>query len=213
LSHDLRGPLNNLNSLTQLTLRADMTREEFMDRLSTIQAKSVLALEFLETTLQWTKSNFDKISVRKEEIDVADLLKNILPVFTASYESKNITFTTMLETNETFFSDAEILTIVIRNLVSNAFKFTPDGGTVAIRYWKEAKTPFIAVRDSGVGMTDDMVKRILSDQYSSQAGTRQEKGLGIGLKLCRDLLKKIGGSLSIESAPNKGTLMKVKIDQ
>jgi signal transduction histidine kinase len=213
LSHDLRGPLNNLNSLAKLTLSADVSREEFMVRLFSIQEKSMQALEFLETTLQWTKSNFDQISIRREEVHVDEILKTILPVFAASYESKNITVTTSLETEETFTSDAEIVTIILRNLISNAIKFTPEGGTIGIRYWKKGEVPYIFVRDSGVGMSAEMIKRILSDQYSSQAGTRQEKGLGIGLKLCRDLLKKIGGSLEIESAPNKGTLMVIKIDK
>jgi len=211
LSHDLRGPLANLNALTKLTLKDDVSRDEFITRLQSIQEKSSLALEFLETTLHWTKANFTKVNINKEEVNVDEILKTILPVFAASYENKNISLATSLETTDTFISDAEILTIIIRNLISNAIKFTPEGGKIAIRYWKEGKVAFLSVRDSGVGMTEDIIKSILSDQYASQEGTRQEKGLGIGLKLCRDLLKKIGGTLSIESVPGAGTTMKIQI--
>ncbi|HEX5171265.1 MAG TPA: HAMP domain-containing sensor histidine kinase [Cyclobacteriaceae bacterium] len=211
LSHDLRGPLSNLNSLVQMTLNEHITQEEFRNIAQSISERSSQALEFLDTTLLWTKSNFDKVTVKTEEVRIANIVKSVLSLFDRACENKKIGLSTAVDTDMVIHSDSEILTIVLRNLISNAVKFTPDGGKIMVRSWKESESIFLAVQDSGVGMNEDTINRILNDQYASKVGTHAEKGLGIGLKLCRDLLKKIGGSIIIESKLDEGTLMKVII--
>ena len=208
LGHDIRQPLLNLVSITQLATTADITQQEFIPLVKKINKKTLELVEFLESTLQWTRLNFDKINIRHEPIDIDKTLHAIMKSFADACEDKKINYSLTIDEKQ-LTSDPEILTIIIRNLISNAIKFTPEGGNISIRSWKKGNTIHISVKDSGIGMSPDRIEKILHDRYSSEAGTKQEKGLGIGLKLCRDILKKASGKLEIVSAPGKGTEMTV----
>jgi signal transduction histidine kinase len=209
LSHDLRGPLINLHALTTLALSSDLTHEQFVETVSNVNERTFQVLEFVETTLLWTKSNFDKVNVTLDKIHMSEVVKNVLTLYGSSIKSKRIAVDVRIGDDDSLISDHEIITIVLRNLLSNAIKFTPDGGSVVITHRKYAQSVVITVEDTGIGIAPDMIETILVDNYSSRRGTRQEKGLGIGLRLCRELLKKIGGQLEISSQPGKGTSVRI----
>lgn len=210
LGHDLRQPLLNLLSITQMASTAEINQQEFMKLVEKVNKKTLQVVEFLETTLQWTKLNFDKINVRHEVIDLEQALPAVMQNFYDSCEAKKIKLTLTIEEKKlTATTDPEILAIVIRNLISNAIKFTPNGGTILVRSWRSGNVVYVSVKDSGIGMSQDRIEKVLSDEYTSQTGTQQEKGLGIGLKLCRDILRKASGKLEIESKPGQGTQMTV----
>ena len=105
-------------------------------------------------------------------------------------------------------SDREIVTIILRNIISNAIKFTPDNGMITVHV-TTGKSTIIAVEDSGVGMSPELQEMIFSDQYYSASGTRQEKGLGIGLRLCRELAKRIKADLIVDSVVGSGTTVRI----
>jgi signal transduction histidine kinase len=209
LSHDLRGPLLNLHTLTSLALNADLTPEQFFETVASVNEKTFQVLEFVETTLLWTKSNFDKVNVTLDEIYVSEIVRNILTLYGSSIKSKSITVSSELPNNDKIVSDNEIVTIVLRNLLSNAIKFTADGGRITIKYERFKDSNIITVEDTGIGISPEMIDTILIDNYSSRRGTRQEKGLGIGLRLCRELLKKINGHLQISSDQGRGTAVRI----
>lgn len=211
LGHDLRGPISNLQSIATLTLAGNLSREEFTSMVKTVNEKIFQSLEFLDTTLLWTKSNFDKISIHIEKLTPRALVENILPVYQSQYESKKITVKLDIPAEAYIYSDTEILTIIIRNLISNAIKFTNENGTIQISSAQQGELFVISVKDSGIGMDAKTINMIWEENYSSSRGTRSEKGVGLGLKLCRELLKQIGGTLDIESKKNSGTTMKVKL--
>lgn len=211
LTHDLRGPLKNLHVLTSLALNADLSQEQFMDTVRNVNEKTFQVLEFVETTLLWTKSNFDNVKVTMEEVFPSEIVRNILVLYEPSSFAKNISIHNTIDNNYKVTTDLEILTIVIRNLLSNAIKFTPDNGAISISLKLNNGMMILAVKDTGIGMSDEMIEMLLNDNYSSRKGTRQEKGLGIGLRLCRELLKKINGKLEIESQPSQGTSVKIII--
>ena len=209
LSHDLRGPLMNLHTLTTLALNSDLTRKQFFETVANVNEKTFQVLEFVETTLLWTKSNFDKVNVNMDEIFVSEIARNILTLYGSSIKAKDIQVKVDIPQIDKVVCDHEILTIVLRNLLSNAIKFTPDGGTISIRHEVYSHTNLICVEDTGIGMSEAMIDMILVDNYASRRGTRQEKGLGIGLRLCRELLKKIKGRLEISSEQGKGTAVRI----
>jgi signal transduction histidine kinase len=204
LAHDLRVPITNLHSLSQLLLTENLSKPEFITRVANIHTKSAQVLEFIDTTLFWTKANFDALHVKSEEIVLQNLLSKILALYENGYKAKQIHVDSRLQT-ETVNTDAEILTILLRNLISNAIKFTPDGGSIAITQTAGNPGWQISVRDSGVGMDDATIRRIEQANYPSTRGTREEKGLGIGLKLCHELVKKLKAEIKIESKPGIGT--------
>jgi signal transduction histidine kinase len=210
LGHDLRGPLRNLQALSSMMLKQNMSREEFLSMVKNVNEKAFQSLEFLDTTLIWTKSNFDKISIHIEKLHPRTLVQNILPVYQNLYENKKISISLEIDPQITIYSDNEILTIVLRNLISNAIKFTNDNGHITINAEQHGDFFVISVKDTGVGMDEATVHKIVDEHFSSK-GTRQESGLGLGLKLCKELLKQVGSILEIESEKGKGTTMRIKL--
>ncbi|KAH0533960.1 hypothetical protein FGG08_007428 [Glutinoglossum americanum] len=158
LSHDLRGPIANLHELSKLALGHNLAQDEFFALVRNVNEKTFQTLEFLDTTLLWTRSNFDSIQITNEQIDLKGIVWDILAIYNDSFHDKKITVTQALSKDLKISCDPSILTIVTRNLISNAIKFTPEG-----------------VTDTGIGMTPDVVTEILSDNYTSRRGTRQEK--------------------------------------
>jgi signal transduction histidine kinase len=209
LAHDLRAPVTNLHSLTELVLRNDMTREEFMNKINHLHQRSGQLLDFIDTTLLWTKANFDAIEVKSEPILLPESVKQILMIYEHTYTTKGLDIQITFE-KPSIRSDGEIMKILLRNMISNAIKFTPDKGIISICDSHHNGSHRISVSDTGVGMSRETVNKIFSmDNYRSSPGTRQEKGLGIGLKLCQHLVKRINGRLEIESEPGKGTVVSV----
>ena len=211
LSHDLRNPLSSLQTLIQLTLTQALTSEEFVNNVETLNNKIFQLVEFVDTTLHWTKSNFDQFKISITPVNLIHISRSILPVYETAYRIKNITVTVSDEVNKHIATDAEIMTIVIRNLLSNAIKFTPDNGCIAIDMVQTEEGFKFTIADTGIGMTAQTIHNILKDQYTSNKGTREEKGLGIGLKLCRDLLRKVNSELRIQSKVGKGTTMEILV--
>ncbi|RAW00950.1 sensor histidine kinase [Pseudochryseolinea flava] len=209
LSHDLRGPITNLHALSQLALNKHLTQEEFLATVQNVQEKTFQVLEFLDTTLHWTRTNFDNITLCFDPIDLHAVIHKILRVYENSYSLKNLKVSTNLADYPPIASDHEIVVIVLRNLISNAIKFTPDGGTMVVHTGTENGQAFLAVEDTGMGMSELVINKIFSEELQSQNGTRQEKGLGIGLRLCGELLKKIGAAISMKSEIGKGTCAKI----
>ncbi len=209
LSHDLRGPIANLYKLSQLAMNHQVTQEEFITLVKSVNEKTFQTLEFLDTALLWTKSNFDDIGVEIGPVDLAAIVESIFFIYDDSFKAKRLNVTSEFDKDVAFVSDPGILTIVIRNLISNAIKFTPDGGSIAVRYNRTPGKHIISIHDSGIGMSPETVQAVLADSYYSQKGTHEEKGLGIGLKICRDLLRRVKGELSIQSTPGRGTSMSI----
>jgi signal transduction histidine kinase len=209
LAHDLRAPITNIHGLSGLFLNDNMTREEFSDQLHQLHLRSGQLLDFIDTTLLWTKANFDSIKVIRVPVSVDDTVTSVLSVYEQNCLSKNLSINVDFESHQ-LYTDEDILKILLRNTISNAIKFTPDYGTIKIIGKRTSQEYCITVTDQGVGMTPDVLSSILKlDNYQSQPGTRKEKGLGIGLKLCQHLVKKVNAKFEIESSPGNGTTVTI----
>jgi signal transduction histidine kinase len=204
LAHDLRTPISNLHSMTQLLLMDKLSHDEFIKETNVIYQKSAQVLEFIDNTLHWTKSNFENIQVQKEKVLLENILRNIFELYEHIYKNKSINIFTEIEPYP-LETDNEILTILLRNIISNAIKFTYAQGVIKIEGKRNLNSFCISIEDSGVGMTKESIDKIFQNNYTSTRGTKAEKGLGIGLKLCRQLISKVNGNLEIESTPGKGT--------
>jgi signal transduction histidine kinase len=206
LTHDLRSPLNSLHSITLLAGSGRLASDEFLDLIRTLNERSRQTLDLLDTTLLWAKSNFEHIQVKKEEVFVSDVIDSILQVSEASLSKKEIQVRVQLDEKNPS-SDAEMVSIIVRNLISNAIKFTMHGGIIDISSNWVNNRYHLRIKDSGIGMSKELVEKIFQQQNQSQHGTHKEKGHGIGLRLSQQLIQKINGNLEIESEPGSGTKM------
>lgn len=205
LGHDLRSPVANLNSISAMALNGYVSQEEFMSMIPYICQESMQVLELLDNAFNWARLNFNSISVRRAPIDFNALIKSVLKGAKLSYESKGITVSVAVGQLNHIENDFEILNVILRNIVSNAVKFTPKNGLITITL-DGAK---LIIADNGVGMSPEKLEEIKSENHFSTRGTENEKGNGIGLKLVACLIEKINCGLLIESGMQKGTSVSV----
>jgi signal transduction histidine kinase len=209
LGHDLRGPISNLHVLSKMLINNQVSKEEFIQMIGGINSKAFKTMEFLSTTLAWAKSNFDTFTARAEKVEVKEIFSNVVSLYADMIAEKNISIKPELLSPTEIFSDREIVTSVLRNLLSNAIKFSHPGGAVALRAHHDKDNFFIEVEDEGTGIEAAKIAELSSNKSFSLEGTKGEKGLGIGLSLCKDLMRRVGGELHIESTAGKGTLARV----
>lgn len=201
LGHDLRGPIANLTSISSMASNREISQTDFSEIILLINEQSKQVLEMLETTLNWAKLNFNVIQQNQIEIDFESVIYSVLEIHKNATKSKNITVCLTLESFNKIISDQEIITIIVRNIVSNAIKFTPENGTIAIKFSQNV----LSISDNGIGMSEAMISNIWNNNYVTNRGTNNEIGIGMGLQLVLQLAEKINCKLTIESKVNNGT--------
>lgn len=199
LSHDLRSPLSNLSNVIQLTLHDNLTNEERNGLLEKLNHQVFQMLEFLDTTLHWSRSSFEETKVEYRPVDINNNIHNIITLYNDTVISKEVSINLQLHSQH-IITDEGIFTIIIRNLISNALKFTPVHGEISITSCQQNDLLMVEIRNSGKGIEPEKIEAIMTGNYTSEKGTRGESGLGLGLKLCRQLLEKLNGKLRISSA-------------
>lgn len=201
LGHDLRSPIANLTSISEMALGNEISQSEFVNFIHLINNQSNQVLEMLETTLNWAKLNFNSLQQNDINIDVKTLITTILELYETAYKSKEITVNIDIDDSSTIHSDIEIVTVIVRNIISNAIKFTPQNGMITIKFIQNQLT----IIDNGIGMTEAMINAIWNSNYASRRGTDNEIGMGMGMQLVLSLSRKIKAAITIQSELSKGT--------
>ncbi len=209
LGHDLRAPISNLTNISAVALEHNMSQVDFTPFIKKINRQSTQVLEMLETTLVWSKSNFNAIQVNNKSINIKATIDALFVVYKNAYSDKNIAVEVAIDEQSSLFLDAEIVTIIVRNIISNAIKFTPSNGKITVSFQNNTLT----ISDNGVGMSSHKINAIVNHKYTSTHGTNSEIGMGMGLQLVQNLAEKINAKLTIESQPQKGTCVSLVFEQ
>jgi signal transduction histidine kinase len=200
--------LGTLSSLLEF-LDADTAREDkesYDEMLETVKDSASSTYALLENLLTWARQQKNEISFEPKPANLTELVDEIMKLKKPAADSKKIQLGHTL-TNELIGTfDKNMIHLVIRNLVDNAIKFTPEGGKVDIVGEIKEEEVQIAVADSGVGISEE-VRMKLFDKYQlySSKGTKNERGSGLGLKLCHEFVQKHLGSIRVESETGKGS--------
>jgi signal transduction histidine kinase len=209
ISHDLRNPFAAIVSFSRILKRdmENLTADE-MKELALELDKSVLKINnLLENLLQWSRAQTGKIRYQPEYIAVHEIVKDNLALFKNNAKEKKITLIDKVNDNTVAWADKNMTDTVIRNLLSNALKYTDEGGKISLKSKVKDHMVYISVEDNGVGMTEDNKKKIFRlDTLHSTYGTMDEKGSGLGLLLCKEFVEKQGGIISFESELTKGSV-------
>tara|TARA_R110002049_G_scaffold15667_2_gene63903 strand:+ start:2313 stop:3551 length:1239 start_codon:yes stop_codon:yes gene_type:complete len=208
IAHDLRSPFNNIVSLCEILnmARENSEIEKSETYLGLINSTAKNTLVLLENLLDWARSQSGHISFKSEKINIATVFEEILELSSSIAQTKGITINVSKSEEMEVFSDAKILKTIVRNLISNAIKYSQPGGNINISVIKEVSEIKITISDTGVGMDDRTLKNLFGITTNTPLpGTLNEKGSGFGLVLCKEFVEKLGGKIWVESEKDKGS--------
>lgn len=214
IAHDLRGPFTGFIGLSELLTEAyaDLGKEEIHQIAQSMNNAAKKLFELLENLLEWSRSQMGRIQYNPMPIELKDLFERITSLFKDTAKNKNITLEIDLPENIIIKADNYMTNTIIRNLISNAIKFSFKDSKIIIGAKKEENYAVIYVKDFGMGMNDEAKQKVfrLDAKYTTQ-GTANESGTGLGLILCKELTEKQGGTISFESELGLGTTFYVKL--
>ncbi|KAF0150912.1 MAG: Signal transduction histidine kinase [Ignavibacteria bacterium] len=208
IAHDLRGPFNGFLGLTEILAKEaeTMTTVEVKKLSAELHKSAKTQYRLLSDLLQWSRIQSGRMEFNPTNIKLNDLVELSFEVHKPNAESKNILLIKNFDSNFEIYSDSEMMQVVIRNLISNAVKFTESGGSVTISAKQSFNSSEILITDTGVGIPEqDIHKLFRIDLHLSTDGTNNEKGTGLGLVLCKEIIEKHSGKISVESAVGNGT--------
>jgi signal transduction histidine kinase len=183
-----------------------LTKEEIQMLAKEIDKNLKNLFALLENLLEWSRSQTGNIEFKPESFDLSELIRQNGDLLATQAKNKNITLECNVPATCQVNAHKHSINTVVRNLVSNALKFTPEGGRVAINLESGEKEIRVNVEDTGVGIPDEVMKKLfrIDTKYSTH-GTANEKGTGLGLILCKDFIEKNGGTIGVNSEAGKGS--------
>ncbi|MCF8294858.1 MAG: hypothetical protein K9I34_02245 [Bacteroidales bacterium] len=207
IAHDLRNPFNGIIGLTHVLLGHRTIPENDRNKIiESIHTTAINTYSLLENLLTWAKAQIDSVVFQPEVLPLTEIVETCANESAGNARLKSIEIITSIPESVNIYGDKNMLTTVIRNLLTNAIKFTPRQGKVVLSYSADENNDIISVIDNGIGIDADKIPILLnSDSFVSSPGTENEKGTGLGLVITQDFVKKHGGKLGIESTPGKGT--------
>ena len=207
IAHDLRGPLGSMVQISELLAeKGEMTEEDLYDILRSQRELSQNTFQLVENLLYWARHNSEQIKFDPKKILLNTIIdENIISVEFSAKQKDISVFTNYVDKFEVF-ADENMVRLIIRNLLTNALKFTAPQGKITINLEDKGDYIETKITDTGIGISKENILKILSDdEFYSTSGTLSEKGTGLGLKLCKSFITRNNGELNIISELNKGT--------
>ncbi|MBC8986959.1 HAMP domain-containing histidine kinase [Pedobacter sp. N36a] len=211
IAHDLRAPLASIQSYMEL-FRMDILsieEKEMMDRKLTNALSGTQ--EMLDNMLSWSRAELNDGKTAMEINKLHEALNSVIMIQKAASKEKKITFTVDIDTSLELFSNVHMLQLIVRNIIGNAIKFTPSDGWIQLNASRYGKDCLIAIRDNGNGISEENKSEIFSLKAQSTYGTDNEKGIGLGLFLCKEYTHAQGGKIWFESQKGEGTVFYVSL--
>ncbi|SHN18812.1 tetratricopeptide repeat protein [Chitinophaga sp. CF418] len=205
ISHDLRSPLAILEGLLFLLRDDKMSEEQFRIFSHELWRDMKNTAYMMDNLLQWASSQMKGIHVTPDDFDISTILKSEFELLQSLARQKEITLTHELHRPIMVYADPDMIRLVLRNLISNAIKFTPMNGCVNINYLLLPDKLELIVQDNGLGIAVADQAKVFSNIYYSTIGTRNEKGCGLGLPLSKDFIERNNGRIWFHSTSGKGT--------
>jgi signal transduction histidine kinase len=209
IAHDLRSPFNTILGFSELlsnnAKRLETTKIVKFSQHINLEATNTLTL--LDNLLNWAKTQTKQISFKPKILDIKPIISQILEELNSTAELKQISLNYIQHDNIEVYADNHMLKIILRNIITNAIKFTYPEGSIIINAKQKNNFVEISVSDNGIGMDDKTLKELFTLQTKETTkGTANEKGSGLGLALCKELIEKHGGKIWVTSKIDKGTI-------
>lgn len=214
IAHDLRSPFSSLMGFSEILINTIGKNDikESHELIMRINATSKSAFTLLENLLEWSKTQTGQIEFNPELLNLHDLIQDMSEEFSSAAELKSISMNYFQSDDIDVFADKNMLRTIIRNLISNAIKFTNTGGSIKIYSVSDQKQIEVTVEDNGIGMDKDTLQKLFDLEINfTTPGTTNERGSGLGLVLCKEFVEKHGGRIWVESKAGKGSQFKFSL--
>lgn len=214
ISHDLRGPFTGFLGLTKILSEniESFSQEEIKEVSLELYNSLLRQYQLLENLLDWSKIQIGKVKINKQKIDITEIINNKIELFQISAKRKNLQLINKIQANVYAYADLMMISTVIHNLISNAIKFTKEGGKVTISSSQKDNFLEIAVSDTGIGIKKENIDKLFQESIGfSTPGTDYEKGSGLGLLIAKEMIELNGGKIRVESTENVGTTFYITI--
>ena len=208
IAHDLRSPMASIRMVLNLAVNVvspETVGEEIFGLLDKANRESEETHDLLDNLLKWTKSQTGRLNVVYQDLELDDIVPGVVDIFMMIAEMKKIKLQYVPSDEKLVVrGDNDMIKTIIRNFISNAVKFTPEGKGIEVYYKREGDFARISVQDHGVGIAPDRIDTIFHKGETTY-GTGGEEGSGLGLQLCQDFAQKNGGDAKVESVLGEGS--------
>ena len=211
IAHDLRNPFNSIIGISDILLHNfhNYDPEKIKKYISDMKVASIQAYELLQNLLLWSRTQTGGMGFQPAEFELNSIITENMELLKSQTEKKSIQITTLVRDNYTVSGDMNMIDTILRNLLTNAIKFTPQNGRIIITAAEMEDYHEITVKDNGVGIAPENISRLfrIDNKYSTK-GTDNERGSGLGLVLCKEFIEKHGGKIWVESQQGIGSEFK-----
>ncbi|GAA5521816.1 adaptive-response sensory-kinase SasA [Fodinibius salicampi] len=204
-SHDLRSPLSSLRGMLELFKDNKLTEKERRQMLSELEIRLDQNINLLDNLLVWARDQMSGLTINQKSLSARQITDMVMSEHHSAAEYKGVSLVNNVREDLKVKADETLLQLVLRNLISNAVKFTDEGDQIEIEAESTGNEILFMVMDSGIGIPREKQEGIFSINSKSRAGTHNEQGSGLGLGLCKEFITKMGGSISVESEEGEGT--------
>jgi len=211
ISHDLRSPLMSMQGMLSLIKNDLLSLEEIQEMIPELEASMQENSNVMEDLLVWAKEQLSGVEVNLKPIIVSDLLEDVIHSQKFVADKKKVDLTADGMNGSKAMADYNALSLVIRNLISNAIKFTEPGDNIRVSSEETSDHVIIKIKDTGIGIPEDARDKIFENTNWTRKGTQNEKGSGLGLSLSKDFVERMHGKISFESEVGEGTTFMVEI--
>lgn len=212
IAHDLKNPFQILMGFSDILLEnyKELNEEQVNEQLTIIHKTVHKTYDLLEDLLTWSRVQLGRIRYQPDHLQLEQLVAESLFVLTAQANKKQIKLMREIPSDLELYADEQMVKMILRNLITNAIKFSHRGGCIFIRAVSRLEGVMLSVHDQGVGISSENQRKLwlLSEQFTTR-GTDDEEGSGLGLLLCKEFAERHGGSITVESEMGKGTTFQI----
>ncbi len=209
IAHDLRGPMGSIKmvlNLMILKLSPSTIEEEMYGMLRMANQTTEEVFSLLDNLLKWTKSQIGRLNVVYQDTDLREVAEGVIEIFSMMAKMKDIAINLDAPTNAMVYADIDMIKTILRNLLSNALKFSPAGSEITVQITELERDIVVSVIDHGCGISPEEQQKLLQlDTHFSKFGTNNEEGSGLGLLLCQDFIAKNHGRFWFTSVVGEGS--------
>lgn len=214
IAHDLKNPLSSIMGFSDLLMKdySSYDPEEVLTFIKMIHGASRQAQNLLNNLLDWSRSQTDRIKFEPTSIDLCQVVESVFKLYKLNAHEKNLYMHNRLSKGTLAYGDQNMVSTIVRNLISNAIKFTRPKGRITVSAKTSRNKTQIIVADTGIGIPEDLTGKLFRiDEQVTRTGTANEEGTGLGLILCTEFARKNGGTLRVSSKPEKGSTFTLRL--